>query len=225
MIGENIPLSPSADVVNAEGQSLFAVASKAAFIEMTNRTGGDLLGKEAVIIDQDHDESIVFAVTANETRRVCGVVFEAVLASGLAQVRVLGAVTCLSAGVINRSDIITIDPNPPYGRVKADASPNNNAFGKALTGTTASGQTFIAMLSIDTAGARKMESGTVTFSGTKKGIVIFAAPFDRKPRITATLLDNSSNTPFVTVATMTGFMINFQNAFNGDVEWIAVERE
>ena len=67
-------------------------------------------------------------------------------------------------------------------------------------------------------------AGSIVFYNSKKSIITFAKPFAKAPRVAVTLMDTSSNPPYVTTATKTGFTINFQQNFSGEVQWVAIER-
>jgi hypothetical protein len=70
------------------------------------------------------------------------------------------------------------------------------------------------------------DKGTVNLINSKKAIVIFDVPLDKKPRIFLSFADNSqAQNPYVNNITTTGFVINFQNTTTTVIDWTAIERE
>ena len=71
-----------------------------------------------------------------------------------------------------------------------------------------------------------MQTGSIVFVSSKKMVVSFVSAFALVPRLSLTLVNNTSAaSPFSTAITKTGFQVNFQNNYTGTVEWIALERE
>ena len=69
------------------------------------------------------------------------------------------------------------------------------------------------------------QSGTIAMTNSKKAIIIFSVPFNKVPRVTLTLLDNSQAPSYSTGVSKTGFIINMPTPFTGSIEFIALERE
>jgi hypothetical protein len=69
------------------------------------------------------------------------------------------------------------------------------------------------------------QTGTITMSASKKAIVSFGDAFNKIPRVSVTLLDNSQAPAYTTAVSKTGFTINMPIPFSGQIEWIALERE
>jgi len=72
---------------------------------------------------------------------------------------------------------------------------------------------------------RNMQSGSCTFVSSKKTAVTFPFAFLKTPRIALTLMSNATAPAYTTSVSKTGFTINFQTNFTGEVEWTALERE
>jgi hypothetical protein len=71
---------------------------------------------------------------------------------------------------------------------------------------------------------RSADSGVVYFEATKTARVEFSAPFTRPPRVSVTPCDSSGVPVYRTSVTPTGMVIRFKQAWTGEVEWLAIER-
>lgn len=93
----------------------------------------------------------------------------------------------------------------------------NETTGQQEQGTVTTNDIFVK--------GKNMQSGSAIFTSSKKMIIVFAIPFLKVPRIALTLMANTAAPTYSTAVTKTGFTINFQTNFSGEVEWMAFERE
>jgi hypothetical protein len=70
----------------------------------------------------------------------------------------------------------------------------------------------------------KLQDGTINMTNVKKAVVQFITEFDKVPRVSLTISDTSSSSPYVTAVTTAGFSVNFTSNYTGSVDWIAIER-